>query len=97
MTHIPLAPTGICLCLPARLLCRSGVRNVTCRFREMAMADSSSQASQLPDWALCTSPKTFSDLREGRYGLTLRAADNTGSIIQVRAGQAWARWRLNCG
>lgn len=69
----------------------SGVANTTCRFRPLALADGSAagnaSAGGANEWALCTSPQVYSGLAQGRYGLTLRAADKAGSIAQVRVAR----------
>lgn len=70
----------------------SGLANITCRFRELnpaqsnASATSQDAAESANEWRPCTSPQQYSDLEEGRYGLTLRAADRAGLVKQVRAG-----------
>ena len=64
--------------------CRAGISNVTCRFRELAMVSGVDGTQQSPEWAPCTSPKVYEGLAQGRYGLTLRAADDAGLVNQVR-------------
>ena len=66
------------------LLCRAGISNVTCRFRELTMVSGVDGTQQSPAWAPCTSPKVYEGLAQGRYGLTLRAADDAGLINKVR-------------
>lgn len=35
------------------------------------------------DWRPCSSPAVFSDLAEGKWGLSLRAQDNAGLLYQT--------------
>ena len=64
--------------------CRSGVNNVTCRFRPLTLVSSTQNVSSPRfNWALCTSPASYSNLTEGRYGLTLRASDNAGELARL--------------
>ncbi|PSC76615.1 Serine protease ABC transporter B family tagA isoform A [Micractinium conductrix] len=61
----------------------AGVANVTCRFRELEMVDDGDRGVvQSANWTACTSPLAYSDLREGKYGLTVRATDNAGLASQ---------------
>ncbi len=70
----------------------SGLANITCRFRELNPAQSNSSSSgqaaaeSASEWRPCTSPQQYAGLQEGRYGLTLRAADRAGLVKQVRLG-----------
>jgi hypothetical protein len=67
----------------------SGLANITCRFRELnpaqsnASATSQDAAESASEWRPCTSPQQYQGLQEGRYGLTLRAADRAGLVKQV--------------
>lgn len=46
------------------------------------------------EWEPCQSGQTWDGLPEGRYGLTLRAADGAGNVAQVRGGRKRGWWRL---
>lgn len=70
----------------------SGLANITCRFRQLnpaqsnASATSQDAAESASEWRPCTSPQNYTGLQEGRYGLTLRAADRAGMVKQVGLG-----------
>lgn len=71
----------------------SGVKNVSCRARPLALVPPDAAKVNLDDarwdWAPCTSPWAVSGLVEGHWSLGLRAYDNAGLASQPAEFDMW--------